>query len=489
MKFFIQFFLCGILTSFLFPPFFLTPLGFIIFPYLFYLLNHKEYLSFKYYTHFISGFIYGLGFFYIYLGWIKEPFLIDSLTKNYSIFSYLLVFYCSLYFGFIFLFIKYFNKINLKYFALPALIILSEFFCANFAYGFPWFSFSLINSGNNLGTSIIYYFGTYGLSYISILIFLFPSIFIFKEIKFKKIITIIYFIIFIIFIFLIIFRSKVLVNSENQTLSISLVQLNFSNHIGMDKNELIIKQKDILKTIKENNSELIIFAENNFPFQMQIRDIDFLQEVIKVNKNIIIGSTRKENDKFYNSFFLINKKIYKKFDKQILVPFGEFIPLRGIFNFMKYIAGSEDFSSGKDKRQIILNDKIKILPIICYEIIYFWRLLNKENFDSNIMVNLTNDSWFGKFSGPYQHFYFSKLRAAEFNKPLIRVSNNGVSAVIDNYGNVVDFIELNKKETKNIKISISNFTNNHLHKHKFTLILIFLSLLFQILINNKNDYR
>ena len=78
MNFFIKFFICGVLTSFLFPPFFLTPLGFIILPYLFNLLSQKNYLYLSYKKHFFSGFLFGLGFFLIFLGWIKEPFLIND---------------------------------------------------------------------------------------------------------------------------------------------------------------------------------------------------------------------------------------------------------------------------------------------------------------------------------------------------------------------------------------------------------------------------
>ena len=159
-----------------------------------------------------------------------------------------------------------------------------------------------------------------------------------------------------------------------------------------------------------------------------------MQKFLDSNSNIIIGATRQEEHKFYNSMFVINNNNFQKFDKQILVPFGEFIPFRSIFGFMKFIAGTNDYSIGEDKRFIKVNDKISFLPVICYEIVYFWHLFNNTNHNTNLIINITNDSWFGNFSGPYQHFYFTRLRAAEFNKDLIRVSNNGISAYINNYG-------------------------------------------------------
>ena len=96
MLFLVQFFLSGIFTGLLFPPFFLLPIGFFIYPFLLCLLNNKEYILLSYPFHFLSGLLYGLGLLIILLVWVKEPFLLDSFTEKYSIFSYLLIFYCCL---------------------------------------------------------------------------------------------------------------------------------------------------------------------------------------------------------------------------------------------------------------------------------------------------------------------------------------------------------------------------------------------------------
>ena len=79
--------------------------------------------------------------------------------------------------------------------------------------------------------------------------------------------------------------------------------------------------------------------------------------------------------------------------------------------------------------------------------------------NSNLLINITNDFWFGDYIGPYQHFYLSKLRAAEFNKNLIRVSNNGISSIIDNNGNILVSSELNKKDKLNYKLLINDEKN------------------------------
>ena len=487
MKFFIQFFICGLFTSFLFPPFFLTLTGFIIFPYLFYLLINKEYSLFSYLKHFISGFFFGFGFFIIYLGWLKEPFYLDELTKNYSFFSYLLIIYCSAFFGLIFCIIKYIQSVYYKFILLPFLIVASEFVCANLSYGFPWFSFSLVNASNFFGTSIIYYIGTYGLSYITIFIFLFPALFLLKYNKSKYLFYSIYLILFFLIIILILIRSNNNDKFNNINFTFSIVQLDFTRKNSKDSESLLIKKEKIVNLIKQNNTDLILFGENNYPYLMNDKNIKYLQNNMDDKQNLIIGATRKDDTNFYNSLFLINKDNFQKFDKKILVPFGEFIPLRKIFGFMEFIAGSVDFSKGNDKRILELTDKFSFLPVICYEIVYFGKLINKTNINSNFIINLTNDTWFGKFSGPYQHFYFSKLRAAEFNKPLIRVSNNGISALINNYGEVIDYIELGKNEIKNFEIKLLQPDENHLIFHKIFLIFIFLFLIIGLVLGKKNE--
>ena len=484
MIFFILFFLCGILVSFLYPPFFLTPVGFFIFPFLFYLLNHKNYIALSHKKHFFSGFSFGLGFFIIYLGWIKEPFFIEDITKKYFIFSYLLIIYCSLYYGIIFFIISFFKTKIVKLFTLPILIVLVEFISNNLLYGFPWLSFSLVHSNNIIGSSLIYFSGTYFTSYITVLIFLLFSIFFIENLKLRKVLQLFYLFIFLLIIILSLTRYYDAKSSKSDFINISIIQSNFHINQYLDQNEKLKKQKFILDLIHKNKSEIILFGENDYPFLMNLNNINLIQSHIQNNQSVIIGSTRKEDNNYFNSIFLIRKNEYSYFDKQILVPFGEFLPLRNLFSFMEYISGSIDFTVGSKERILHLNN-IKILPAICYEILFFWKLLNKSNINSNIIVNITNDSWFGNYSGPYQHFYFAKLRAAEFNKTLIRVSVNGISAGIDNFGRVIKFSKLNQQQNKIISIPINSNNNQYVRFHKIIFFLIFFPLLIVLFIKKK----
>ena len=210
-----------------------------------------------------------------------------------------------------------------------------------------------------------------------------------------------------------------------------------------------------------------------------------MQNQLDINQKIIIGATSKNFSNYFNSLFLISKKNNIKFDKKILVPFGEFIPFRNYIKFMESIAGTSDFSTGKNNRYIKINDHLSFLPVICYEIIFFWKLLEKNN--TNIIINLTNDSWFGTLLGPYQHFYFARLRAAEFNKSVIRVSGNGVSGVIDNNGIVKRFIKLGYIENSSFNLTINPIENNYLSFHKILFFLIIFTFILGIFFNKKYE--
>ena len=488
----LKFIVCAFLTALLFPPFFILPLGFVAFPFLFILLNEKDFLQKSYSFHFFCGIVYGLILNSIILIWIKDPFFTDNTTKILVPFAYLLVLYCSIYFGFIFLFLKFFKNKFSKLILIPTLFVTIEILRENFIYGFPWVVFSQTYSGNIYLLNLIYYYGTYGLSFICILFFIFPSfvILLIQEKKHKlKIKIFIFFsiLILVISVILIFLRFNEKDNDKIYDLNISLIQLNTKNNAS---SEFSIEERleEINNIIINNKSDLLIFGENDFPYIIQDKnDLKYVSQNLPNNQSVIIGATRKENSDFFNTFLLIEKKLIKDFDKIKLVPFGEFLPLRNFLNFLNFFVGNNDFSSGNKTRYIESSNGLKILPVICYEIIFFNNLLNKINSSSQLLINITNDSWFGDFSGPYQHLYLSIMRAAEFNKPLIRVSNNGISVLTDNRGKIINFIPLNTKGIITSKLHFSNSLSNFVNYHFLIIFILFMFFIFAIIINKESD--
>ena len=166
----IRLFLCGIIASFLFPPFFILPLGFLVFPYLFFILKEKKTRSITKFGQFVSGVAFGFGLNLIVLYWVREPFLFNSVTKNYASLSFLLTFYISIYFGFVFLILSFFKNDFSKMIMMPVVFVIAEIIRENFLFGFPWITFAVIASGNYYLLQLVYFVGTNGLSFILVLL-------------------------------------------------------------------------------------------------------------------------------------------------------------------------------------------------------------------------------------------------------------------------------------------------------------------------------
>ena len=439
----LKFFILGVLSALLFPPFFMMPLGLVIFPYLIKLLNQISITQNLFY-YFSLGFFYGLGFLLVFLFWIQNPFLMNEATKNFSILGLILPVFLSIFFGLGFTIYKYINKIYFLIIFTPFIFLLIEFVIANIFYGFPWITYSLILSNNLVGFYFLKYFGTYISSYLIIIIYILPVLFIYsyKLKNIKKFISVTHSPFLLVFALLFFNLNS---NNVEQNKKISLEIFQIFSPINKFDNHLI--QTDIINKIKNSNAEYIIFAENNYPYLISdINSIDILKH-IKDNKKVIIGTTRIDKNKFYNSFLFLEKDNVQIFDKQILVPFGEFLPFRSYIKFLENISGNVDFTPGNKERIIKSSDQINILPVICYEIIFnkVLRKINENEID--ILINITNDSWFGNTLGPYQHFYHARMRALISNKYLLRVSNNGISAIIDNNGKLLNFTKLNTKNS------------------------------------------
>ena len=146
---------------------------------------------------------------------------------------------------------------------------------------------------------------------------------------------------------------------------------------------------------------------------------------------------------FYNSvgIYTPGKGMGVLYHKRHLVPFGEYAPMRSYIPYIDTIAGPYDFSAGQNSNPLVLDKhdgtSISILPLICYEVIFPAKTQQtQQTVNADVMVNLTNDAWFGDSIGPRQHLAMARFRSAELGMAMIRVANTGISAVIDPFGRV-----------------------------------------------------
>lgn len=191
---------------------------------------------------------------------------------------------------------------------------------------------------------------------------------------------------------------------------------------------------------------VVIWPESSVPFLLQ--DAPIAREVISAalppGATLVAGAVRRGADagtenKFFNAILVMDPEgnLTDAYDKLHLVPFGEYVPFEGVLRWLgadplAILPGG--FTAGTGARHLAIPGAPSVLPLICYEAIF-------PGYGADVrgagwILNVTNDAWFGQTPGPVQHFAQARLRAVEQGVPLVRVGNNGVTAVVDGLGRI-----------------------------------------------------
>ena len=277
-----------------------------------------------------------------------------------------------------------------------------------------------------------------------------------------------------------------------------IVQGNINQYVKWDKKyQLATLKRYINLTNKalhnEDNNALVVWPETAMPFYIQERNILSYKLLNYVRKRKIILLTGapgykidKDKIRWYNRAYLIyNGRIRDYYDKVHLVPFGEYIPFGKILGFLgKIVEGPGDFSSGKVLKPLKIKD-LAIGTLICYEIIFPDLVAKLVENRANLIVNISNDAWFGNSSGPYQHLNLAILKAIETNRFIIRATNSGISAIISPKGEIVKKLSLNREGfLKTNVFLIENYTfyvkYHTIIKVVTILLCVFLLFIFQV---------
>jgi apolipoprotein N-acyltransferase len=144
-------------------------------------------------------------------------------------------------------------------------------------------------------------------------------------------------------------------------------------------------------------------------------------------------------------------QILASYDKAHLVPFGEYIPMRGLLDFIPAVAGRGGLTTGPGPHTLHLPNLPPVAPIICYEAVFPHAVIDEKD-RPGWLLNDTNDAWFGRSIGPYQHFALARVRTVEEGLPLIRAANGGISGVVDGYGRRVVTLPLGQEAALDVKL-------------------------------------
>ena len=493
-------FLLGVFSSFSLPPYNYWLINFLTFSLLFIFLFKNKDKNLK--NFFFYGYFFGFGYFISNLYWIPLSLLYD---KNFSFlipFAIILIpAFISLFFAMAFLIFKFlfFPKgifTNILTFSL--ILGFFEFIRGLILSGFPWnlFAYSFLENIKIIQiTSVV---GIYAFNTILITFFSVPSILYLSR---KKHEILGFSFVIVIFIFTYLYGSlkindfrKIesdLLPAEIKILSTNIpIERFYSN---LDDEKILIKLINLSNPNSQDDT-IFIWPEGVIP-NINLRSLKFeydylLKKSFSKNHRIILGINddifENGEKKFYNSFSIIDNEanlIYQYY-KNKLVPFGEFLPLENILSkigLRSLTNNYQSYSASTERKLFELNEKktIKMLPLICYEIIYSGKL--SDDNDYNIIVNISEDGWFGSSVGPYQHFAHSIFRSIEYGKYTLRSANNGISAIIDPSGAILGMVNIGNegvisiKEIVNVDKTIFSTYGNKIY---FLIILLYIFFIF-----------
>ncbi|MHA1127521.1 MAG: apolipoprotein N-acyltransferase [Alphaproteobacteria bacterium] len=194
-------------------------------------------------------------------------------------------------------------------------------------------------------------------------------------------------------------------------------------------------------TAASPSPDMVIWPEAAIPFLPSLRQ-DLMQRIAAAADGaaVITGTRRRDAaGNWYNGLVMLDQigGLVGEYNKHHLVPFGEYFPLSGLLSETP-LAGltGTGFTAGEGPQIIDANGVPPFLPLICYEAI-FPQHARVAGVRPDWIVQITNDAWFGKLSGPYQHLAQSRVRAIEQGLPLARSANTGISGMIDPYGRLI----------------------------------------------------
>jgi apolipoprotein N-acyltransferase len=462
-------FLSGILLVLSFPVFNLYPLAWIAFvPFLLSLWekNPKE--------TFLAGFLFGITYFFGTLYWIYHSINYYGGVSFFSsiIVVFLLCCYLSLYPAFFsYLYSSIIRKSKLPaVLVVPVLWVVLEFVRSYALSGFPWSSIGYSQYTFLPLIQISDLTGIYGVSFILLAvngavldIFLLK-----KRINKMPLFPLSYTIVGISVLIVVLIASfsygkwRLGQDRPGKSVRISIIQGN----IEQDKKWEPVYQKEVMSVYTDLSkkasllsADLIIWPETAVPFYFDY-DVEKTEKLLHFQKDldayllfgsVLIREKSPEKRLLSNSAVLLDKqgkKIYE-YDKIHLVPFGEYVPFRKILFFIdKLVVGIGDYLSGRDYLKAE-TEFGSFGTLICYEIIFPGMVRKFYTDGGDFIVTITNDAWFGKTSGPYQHFSMAVFRAVENRKPVVRSANTGVSGFIDSNGKILSTTPIFQKEMAN----------------------------------------
>jgi len=256
-----------------------------------------------------------------------------------------------------------------------------------------------------------------------------------------------------------IFRMHIDHTDNSKTVKVALMQ-SYMDQFHWKSNSLdtaLTISDSMVSVAAKTSPDVIIFPESALLCYLDRRP-DIRRQVLSwvndTKKPIIVGSLHWENaatglnDDYdvYNTVFMADSEKLTPYHKIMLVPFSEAMPFAMRFPILSRVKLLSGFKRGNEETLFRISENIEAAPYICYEIIFPSFVRRRLTGSTNLLVNVTNDGWFGRSSGPYQHAAMAQTRSIENGITLARAANSGISMFVDQYGRVLSKSKLYTRE-------------------------------------------
>lgn len=399
------------------------------------------------------GFFYGLGLFAVGVSWV---FVSINTFGNASVplavfLTILFVMLLACLMGFVgWVFAKFLSNYSLLTRVIGfALVWLAVNFFQGYSFiNFPWLFAGYSQTGQAL-QGIASIFGVYGLTLVMVLLAcLFSEVIVQSRLMSK----VGYSAVGLLFLSaLVSWFGLSGIQKESGSLTVALVQPNIDQHEKWNPDNYVpIVRDQIIQTQDYWGADLVVWPEASIPkmdaYAQPVLEL-LSTEAKNANTTFLTGILILPDPNNTKEYYAGMKQLGKtraEYRKQQLVPFGEYVPfqsvIRGLIDFFDMPMSS--FTPGNADQTGFSDERAYYIPAICYEIVFPELIQSLSGKDSSelpqAIVTISNDTWFGKSWGPLQHFQMAKMRAIENGLPVIRGTNNGVTALIDHYGRVLD---------------------------------------------------
>lgn len=264
-------------------------------------------------------------------------------------------------------------------------------------------------------------------------------------------------------------QSTKFVQPDMPSYSFSLIQPNFSTS-WRDRDSWLRHRNIVANLIKstqmESNSDFVVMPELPVPVSYQFFDEDkqFFEPLVRDSTLLLtaikpFNKTLSNHQGYYNSMEVIKNGVVKTtYLKQILLPFGEYLPFENKLPWLRdLLPNTPLYKAGIEPTvytQVINDENITLMPLICYEAVFTDTAHASVGLGGDIFINSSNDAWFGSNEGARVHLALTLFRAIEFRKPIVRITNSGLSTVVLPSGEILEGSTMASDKATASKISI-----------------------------------